>query len=766
MSEIRHNSVSLMACAAVLGSMVLIETTSSAPLDPNAFASLGTLSVSSGTLTINTDTLAISGAAAFTGIVHVQGSGLPEIAVFTFDEVAIQNGVLSLTGSRPIAILSKSNVMIDRIININGGIPNGSSGGAARLGGGAGGIGHDTTDPQNGSGPGGGGISMCCDPGGYGGGGGGFGGVGGAGGGPNPIYFAPGGMAYGDLGTALQGGSGGGGGVKLTQISSRGGGGGGSGGAIEIGALGTVYVALISTQGAPGASANSNSGGGGGGSGGAVLLHGQMVTVAGGILADGGDGGASFGGTQSSGGGGGGGGRVSVQADMLSLDSVPFTSVSGGQAGTNNSPVFPAISGESGIAVLEPFTTIIPTGHLVQVQADGVLPSGTAGASWILETDRLRFDAGSIGAALAPVASAHDIELNGGNVFAALGWIMTGPAQISGFGQMSGAVSGGETNYILASGGALTLGDANNMAGFSFAGTVDIDAGSTLNLLDSNMAELGEVTTLASGGRLNSLNGIHLGAGETLTANSGADIGGEFANQGIVNGPTAAGEFLTFTDDVYGAGNYTGNVRFSDGFAPGNSVAAVSLENVTFDSSASILMELGGREPGMNYDQLIIIGDSTINGTTLDVKLIDNFTPSLGDQFQIFSLASPVSGTGFSGFDLSTLGAGLEWKTDTLLTTGILSVVAVSLPGDFDFDGDVDGRDFLMWQRNPSVGNLADWQANYGVPLTPAVNAVPEPSSIIMASLAAIATQGQQRRFRKPFKSIWMRQHGSTTSEE
>jgi hypothetical protein len=35
-------------------------------------------------------------------------------------------------------------------------------------------------------------------------------------------------------------------------------------------------------------------------------------------------------------------------------------------------------------------------------------------------------------------------------------------------------------------------------------------------------------------------------------------------------------------------------------------------------------------------------------------------------------------------------------------------------------DGDVDGRDFLVWQRghavpSASAGDLADWQANYGV---------------------------------------------------
>jgi hypothetical protein len=36
------------------------------------------------------------------------------------------------------------------------------------------------------------------------------------------------------------------------------------------------------------------------------------------------------------------------------------------------------------------------------------------------------------------------------------------------------------------------------------------------------------------------------------------------------------------------------------------------------------------------------------------------------------------------------------------------------MPGDFDQDGDVDGRDFLWWQRNTSVGALGGWQENYG----------------------------------------------------
>ena len=767
MIGLSRNSWCLWLCASALWLMLLATTADAAPLDPNAFTSLGTLNVTSGTLTINTDTLGISGAAAFTGVVHVQGAGLPDIAVFTFDELAIESGVtLNLIGSRPIAILSKGNAMIDNLININGGLPtNVSIGGTARLGGGAGGNGESTSDPQNGSGPGGGGIPGIFANGGYGGGGGGFGGDGGNGGGADGGELAPGGMAYGDLATALQGGSGGGGGIRANQFSPNAGGGGGSGGAVEIGALGTVYVAGIVAQGAPGASVDASSGGGGGGSGGAVLLYGQTVTVAGGIGADGGDGGFSTG-PQSGGGGGGGGGRVSVQTEVLSLDSVSFASVGGGQPGANSAPLQPAISGESGIAVLEPVTTIIPTGRLVQVQADGTLPSDTAGIPWSLQTDRLRFDVGAIGAAVASVASAHDIDLNGGTLHAALGWTMTGTAEIFGYGQLSGTVAGGATNHVAASGGTLTLGDANNSAGFSFAGTVDIASSATLNLLDANAAELGAATTLADGGRLNSLNGIELGGGEILTASAAAEITGKFTNQGTVNGPTAAGQFFTFTDDVDGSGNYTGNILFSDGFSPGTSPALVAFENLAFDSTATLSIELGGLTPGTEHDQLSSTGTVNLAGI-LDVSCLDlgnSYIASPGDRFTILTAANPISGT-FNLANLPATGGGraLTWlPVDYSDPNEVVLEIATAefFDADFDEDTDVDADDLVKWEAGYGIGagavhmdgdadgNLAVdgadfliWQQQFGlgVPLQAAATAVPEPSCAMLLTLATVS---------------------------
>ncbi len=74
-------------------------------------------------------------------------------------------------------------------------------------------------------------------------------------------------------------------------------------------------------------------------------------------------------------------------------------------------------------------------------------------------------------------------------------------------------------------------------------------------------------------------------------------------------------------------------------------------------------------------------------------------------------------------------------------------------PGDFDDDGDVDGRDFLMWQRGGSPtpfspGDLVTWQSAYGAPLS-ALNSVPEPSAWLLAMVASgILGLNSQRRKR------------------
>lgn len=79
--------------------------------------------------------------------------------------------------------------------------------------------------------------------------------------------------------------------------------------------------------------------------------------------------------------------------------------------------------------------------------------------------------------------------------------------------------------------------------------------------------------------------------------------------------------------------------------------------------------------------------------------------------------------------------------------------VVDGLPGDFDNDLDVDGRDFLVWQRGNSpsplsAGDLALWQGAYNASLTANVT-VPEPGCVTLLwtlLLAASSFNAHRRR--------------------
>jgi hypothetical protein len=77
---------------------------------------------------------------------------------------------------------------------------------------------------------------------------------------------------------------------------------------------------------------------------------------------------------------------------------------------------------------------------------------------------------------------------------------------------------------------------------------------------------------------------------------------------------------------------------------------------------------------------------------------------------------------------------------------------AAGQPGDFDDDGDVDGRDFLVWQRGGttpalSPALLAEWQAHYGEGPLVAISAVPEPTTAgLLLTLCASFSLCRNRR--------------------
>jgi T5SS/PEP-CTERM-associated repeat protein len=116
----------------------------------------------------------------------------------------------------------------------------------------------------------------------------------------------------------------------------------------------------------------------------------------------------------------------------------------------------------------------------------------------------------------------------------------------------------------------------------------------------------------------------------------------------------------------------------------------------------------------------------------LTVTLTGGYLPQAGDVFPLLASTAGLLGN-FGDENLPALSTGLDWQIQRTTSTIALAVIDISgLPGDFNADGIVDGRDFLVWQRDPSIGNLADWRANYGTSTLAAASvAMPEPASVV-----------------------------------
>jgi autotransporter-associated beta strand protein len=113
-----------------------------------------------------------------------------------------------------------------------------------------------------------------------------------------------------------------------------------------------------------------------------------------------------------------------------------------------------------------------------------------------------------------------------------------------------------------------------------------------------------------------------------------------------------------------------------------------------------------------------------------------------------------LSGTPQIPGTYGSLASTADFKSAFFTGTGILDVTTLGgpLPGDFDNDGDVDGRDFLAWQRGESptpfsATDLTAWQTAYnGGALVAATAAVPEPTSLVITLACGFAVLAVRKR--------------------
>jgi hypothetical protein len=116
-----------------------------------------------------------------------------------------------------------------------------------------------------------------------------------------------------------------------------------------------------------------------------------------------------------------------------------------------------------------------------------------------------------------------------------------------------------------------------------------------------------------------------------------------------------------------------------------------------------------------------------------------------GDPIQLLDLVRQKSGN--NGQNRTDMRFGIDAEGEIYVTSKkdgtIRRFVGTPLP-DYDFDGDIDGADFLDWQRTDgSPDGLSDWQNQYGSVSPGGLDgaAVPEPNSVALL-LAALAIGG------------------------
>jgi T5SS/PEP-CTERM-associated repeat protein len=337
------------------------------------------------------------------------------------------------------------------------------------------------------------------------------------------------------------------------------------------------------------------------------------------------------------------------------------------------------------------------------------------------------------------------------------------------------AAPGPNAGLINLQGGTLEFaGPLTNAAGGRIAGRGTLKTGGAGLTNDGDIALSSGITDVfgdmnnAAGGRI------------TVSGNADVTFWDDVTSGGALF-KVSAGSSATFFGTLAGAGvSGLGDVYAEADVTPGFSPGVASFGgNLTLAETANLLVELAGTTPGAQHDQLAVAGDLSLAGT-LAVELLDEFSPSAGNEFVIATAGQFVGQ--FDTLAFPPLPAGLIWLLEYDPTNVTLSVTSTMLPGDIDLDGDVDHLDAALFTPHLGTATGSIWatgdfdgdnattladlnllQIHLGQSLVPSPVAVPEPASWILglfgAFALAFAVHRQNPKARRQWRSAYSPAH-------
>jgi hypothetical protein len=165
------------------------------------------------------------------------------------------------------------------------------------------------------------------------------------------------------------------------------------------------------------------------------------------------------------------------------------------------------------------------------------------------------------------------------------------------------------------------------LSGFTNNGTVEATNGASLTLTSNSITDNGN---------------IYIDASSTLTIN---DAITQTAGTTTVNGSLklngGASPYALDDGTINGTGTIKGNVSNTGGTVkPGDAPGTLTISgNYTQSSNGILEIELGGTQQGISYDLLDVTAKASLAGE-LEVKLVDGFTPTVGETFDFLTYAT------------------------------------------------------------------------------------------------------------------------------